>query len=93
MDLGQLLRNRTIPLRHPPTFKSNNIECAYGLEILVIAACGGNDFELKFEVGAITVLAAEYVGEKRARDQAILEATWASKHPEIPEINVDDNFI
>ena len=90
LNLGMLLHNLSIPLHYPPTFKSTSIERTYGLEVLVTVDHGGDTSDLKFEVGPVTVLAAEYVGTERAREQARSDAAWSGRHP---DIMLDDTLI
>ena len=81
LDMGLLLRNPSIPLHYAPTFECTNIQRTYGLEVSLTVECGGETFDLKFEVGPVTVLAAEYVGEGRAKEEGNGSVNTARKDP------------
>ncbi|MCJ1274237.1 hypothetical protein MMC21_002032 [Puttea exsequens] len=73
LDLAMLFGNTSVPLHHPPTFESRDIEHSYGVGVSAIVECEGDAFEFKFEVDPVTVLAAVWVGAVYAK----AEAVWA----------------
>lgn len=52
---------------YPPSFQTTNISRFYDLEICMSAQYEEETFDLRFEVVPLTVLAAEYVANERAR--------------------------
>ena len=79
-DLGMLLRNPSISVLHPPTFKHTNVERTYGLQILVTASCGENSFESNFRVDPVTILAAESACALQSKQWEASEAEEAIGH-------------
>lgn len=60
-NLGALLHDPRIPLDHPPTFSCINIQCTYGMSILLLAEIEGcRTLEFQFDLDSVTLLPAEH---------------------------------
>ncbi len=81
LDTEVLIHNLSIPLRYAPTFDCENIELTYGLEVSLTVEYAGETFDLGFDVGAMTVMAAEWVGEERANEEGMVYMNLAGKDP------------
>ena len=66
--MGALLQNLSIPRHYAPTFRCTNIQLTHGLEVSLAVEYAWETFNLAFDVGAVTVLAAEHIIEERAKE-------------------------
>lgn len=61
MNLGALSDDPSIPLDHPPSFSSTNVQRTYGVRISFrVEAEGCDTYEVWFDLDSIVLLPAEH---------------------------------